>query len=40
MVVVNYGETIDETRSLLLNDISKINYMGKYFRKDIGKDLI
>lgn len=39
MVVVNFGQTIEETRQLILNDVKKINYKGKYFRKDIGKDL-
>ena len=40
MVVVNYGETIQAAQELILKDANSITYKGKYFRRDIGKDII
>jgi phosphoribosylamine---glycine ligase len=38
--ITSFGSSIEEARSLSLKNAKKISYQGKYFRNDIGFDLI
>jgi phosphoribosylamine--glycine ligase len=38
--VSSYGDDIEEARDLSLKNASRIEYEGRYFRNDIGFDLI
>lgn len=38
--VTSFGSSIEEARQQSLNNVQKINFDGKYFRKDIGFDLM
>ena len=40
IAVTSFGDTIGEATSKSFSNAEKINYKGKYYRKDIGKDLI
>jgi phosphoribosylamine--glycine ligase len=40
IAVTSYGNSISEATSKSFNNIEKINYKGKYFRNDVGKDLL
>lgn len=40
LAVTSLGKDIKEALNKTYNTISEINYEGKYFRKDIGKDLM
>lgn len=40
IAVTSFGNTIEEATSKSFSNAEKINYKGKYYRKDIGKDLI
>ena len=37
--ITSFGKTIEEAVNKSFNTAGKINYEGKYFRRDIGKDL-
>ena len=37
--ITSFGKTIDEAVTKSFSTADKINYQGKYFRRDIGKDL-
>jgi phosphoribosylamine--glycine ligase len=40
IAVTSYGSSISEATSKSFTNIEKINYKGKYFRNDVGKDLL
>ncbi len=40
IAVTSFGNTIEEAVNKSFSNTEKINYKGKYYRKDIGKDLI
>jgi len=40
IAVTSYGSSIADATSKSFANINKINYKGKYFRNDIGKDLL
>jgi len=37
--ITSFGKTIEEAVNKSFDTAGKINYEGKYFRRDIGKDL-
>ncbi len=39
MAISSYGNTMKEALEISLRNAEKINFEGKYFRKDIGFDL-
>ena len=39
LAITSYGNTMDEALQLSFSNAERINYDGKYYRKDIGKDL-
>ncbi|NNF02434.1 MAG: phosphoribosylamine--glycine ligase, partial [Bacteroidia bacterium] len=40
MALTCFGDSINEAANSCYTEMSKINFEGKYFRRDIGKDLI
>ena len=40
IAVTCYGETMQEALEKCYNNVDKISWEGKYFRRDIGKDLL
>jgi phosphoribosylamine---glycine ligase len=38
--VTSFGNTINEAVSKSFENADKINFAGKYFRRDVGKDLM
>jgi phosphoribosylamine--glycine ligase len=40
LAVTALGETIPQTRELLFSEVAKIKYTDKYFRSDIGLDVL
>ncbi|MEI6489242.1 MAG: phosphoribosylamine--glycine ligase [Bacteroidota bacterium] len=39
LAITSYGNTMDEALQISFSNAERINYDGKYYRKDIGKDL-
>ena len=39
IAITSYGDTMDEALTKSFANAERINYEGKYYRKDIGKDL-
>jgi phosphoribosylamine--glycine ligase len=39
MAVTAKAQTFEEAMQIIYRDINKINFQGKYFRKDIGRDI-
>ena len=40
LAITSYGNTLNEALQISYKNAEKINYDGKYYRKDIGKDLL
>ncbi len=40
MAITSFGNTLEEALDNTYQNADKISYKGKYFRKDIGKDLL
>jgi len=40
LAITSYGNTLNEALQISYKNAEKINFDGKYYRKDIGKDLL
>ena len=40
MAITSYGNTIEEAVGVSMKNAERINFDNKYYRKDIGKDLM
>ena len=40
IAITSFGNTIEEALDNTYKNVDKISYKGKYFRRDIGKDLL
>ena len=40
IAITSFGDTLEEALDNTYQNADKISYKGKYFRKDIGKDLL
>ncbi len=40
IAITSYGETMEEALSTSFKNAEKVNYEGKYYRRDLGKDLM
>ena len=40
LAVTALGDTLEEARATALSNAAKISYQGKYYRRDIGLDLL
>ena len=40
IAITSFGNTIEEAKTISLKNAEIIDFEGKYYRKDIGKDLI